>query len=243
MEFFLQSSSSQYIRGNSFLWSRVWPTRPIFHGGKARRQDWDVCHLDKGWYENFEARRSVQKQKNNHEIFLIFSSEFSTKLYYINFFRIIEINGTMVVSKGVNRVEEFWSDDESSHGDEISQDLEIGSHPLRIVVVRTPPPPPPPRAPTRELNVRNDNKFSLFNWVTKYSFFSLFKNNCRLWKRSWHWLLPSLSKSLWRSERSKRSTRSRWRSIRLGRMKRKKFEMTQTRWRKSEIIWELNLSD
>ncbi|ODN04969.1 hypothetical protein Ocin01_01709, partial [Orchesella cincta] len=66
--------------------------------------------------------------------------------------RIIEINGTTVVSKGVNRVEEFWSEEDSSHGDDISQDLDIGSHPLRIVVIRQPPPPPPPRAPTRELN-------------------------------------------------------------------------------------------
>lgn len=70
--------------------------------------------------------------------------------------RIVEINGTMVISKGVNRVEEFWSEDENA-GDDISHDLDIGSHPLRIVVVRTPPPPPPPRAPTRELNVSSQS--------------------------------------------------------------------------------------
>lgn len=70
----------------------------------------------------------------------------------------------MVVSKGVNRVEEFWFEEETAQ-DEINQDLEIGSHPLRIVVIRMPPPPPPPRAPTRELNASfgsiNTNVYTL----------------------------------------------------------------------------------
>lgn len=61
----------------------------------------------------------------------------------------MEINGTMVISRGVNRLEEFWTDEENN----VDEDLDIGAHPLRVVVMRAPPPPPPPRAPNRELHV------------------------------------------------------------------------------------------
>ncbi|CAG7815249.1 unnamed protein product [Allacma fusca] len=64
--------------------------------------------------------------------------------------RIIEINGTTVISKGVNRIEEFWSEDDQLSPDDLG--LELSSHPLRMVIMRTPPPPPPPRAPSREIH-------------------------------------------------------------------------------------------
>ena len=82
--------------------------------------------------------------------------------------RIVEINGTMVISKGVNRVDEFWADDAESHsggsnsshsgngGDEFGHlhgDGSMGSHPLRLVIMRAPPPPPPPRVPNKEVHV------------------------------------------------------------------------------------------
>lgn len=59
-----------------------------------------------------------------------------------------------MISKGVNRLEEFWAD-EDNNVDEIAADLDFGAHPLRVVVMRAPPPPPPPRAPNRELHVRS----------------------------------------------------------------------------------------
>ncbi|OXA38475.1 hypothetical protein Fcan01_26771 [Folsomia candida] len=58
------------------------------------------------------------------------------------------INGTCVISKGVNRLEEFWLDEDNN----LSDDVELTAHPLRVVVMRAPPPPPPPRGPNRELH-------------------------------------------------------------------------------------------
>jgi len=81
--------------------------------------------------------------------------------------RIVEMNGTIVVAKGVNKVEEFWCDDDTCSEDSSSQHGDfpsMGSHPLRIVVLRAPPPPPPPRTPNKEIHVSyKKNKWSCLN--------------------------------------------------------------------------------
>src|SRR5687768_12421712 len=81
----------------------------------------------------------------------------------------------MVISKGVNRVDEFWADDTESHsgGSNSSNsgngadkyghgDGSLCSHPLRLVVMRAPPSPPPPRVPNKEVHVREFINHFLF---------------------------------------------------------------------------------
>lgn len=87
--------------------------------------------------------------------------------------RIVEINGSLVINKGVNKLEEFWLDEdnnavagegEESHSSGGDEDFTLGGGALRVVVLREPPPPPPPRAPNRELHV----SFFLSSWSSFY---------------------------------------------------------------------------